>query len=332
MAGHDIIVIGASAGGVEALSKLIKELPSDLPAALFVVLHIPAKGPSVLPQILNRAGKLKAAHFRDGEEIKYGNIYVAPPGQHLLVKRGHISLAPGAKENGHRPAVDPLFRTAARAYGRRVVGVVLSGGLDDGTAGLMAVKKQGGVAVVQNPEDALFAGMPSSAIENVAVDYILPLSEIAPILIKLAYHPVEEDTEKPISPEMEVECDVSELEPDALHQSDRPGKPSGFACPDCGGVLWEISEGNLLRFRCRTGHAYSPKTLLTAQAEGLEEALWIALRALEENSALVERLAKRARDRNHNKTAEQFEAQAQSVLQRANLIREVLLKGDIQAS
>jgi two-component system chemotaxis response regulator CheB len=332
MIGHDIIVIGASAGGVEALTKLIKELPSDLPAALFVVLHVPEKGSSVLPQILNRAGKLKADHFKDGEEIKYGHIYVAPPGNHLLVKRGHICLKPGPRENGHRPAVDPLFRTAARAYGRRVVGVVLSGALDDGTAGLMAVKLQGGVAVVQNPEEALFSGMPSTAIENVDVDYILPVSEIAPILVNLAYQPVEEETEKPISPEMQIESDMAELEPDALHQNDRPGKPSGFACPDCGGALWEISEGNLLRFRCRTGHAYSAKTLLTQQGEALEEALWIALRALEESSALSERLAKRARDRNHNKTAEQFESHAQSVLQRASLIREVLMKGDIQVS
>jgi two-component system chemotaxis response regulator CheB len=332
MPGHDIIAIGASAGGVEALTKLVKNLPSDLPAAVFVVLHVPSHGTSVLPQILNRAGSLKAAHARDGEAIEYGRIYVAPPNHHLLVKRGKIRLTRGPRENGHRPAVDPLFRTAARAYGRRSVGVVLSGSLDDGTAGLMAVKSRDGVAVVQDPEEALFSGMPSSAIENVAVDYILPLSDIGAILIKLAYDKVEEEEEKPVSPEMEIESDMAELELDALHKDDRPGNPAGFACPGCGGALWELNEGNLLRFRCRTGHAYSPKTLLAEQSESLEEALWVALRALEESSALGHRMAKRARDRNHTTSAARFEEQAQEALQRATLIRDVLMKGELEVS
>ena len=170
MAGHDIIVIGASAGGVEALGQLIPLLPPDLPAAVFIVLHISSQGTSVLPNILNRAiakrqknSTLKAVHPQDGEPIVHGQIYVAPPDCHLLVKDGYIRLARGPKENSNRPAVDPLFRTAARAYGRRVVGVVLSGSLDDGTAGLMAVKQRGGVAIVQKPEEALYSGMPDNA-------------------------------------------------------------------------------------------------------------------------------------------------------------------------
>lgn len=328
MLGHDIIVIGASAGGVEALSRLVKTLPENLPAALFIVLHIPSYGTSVLPQILNRAGRLKAAHPQDGETIQLGRIYVAPPDFHLLIKKGYIQLSRGPKENGYRPAVDPLFRTAARTYGRRVIGVVLSGSLDDGTAGLISIKMRGGMAVVQNPEDALFSGMPTNAIENVDVDHILPLSEISPLLVKLASEPLGEE-EYPVSHEIEIESDMAEFDMNALQSKERPGIPSGFACPNCGGALWEINKNNLLRFRCRVGHAFSAKTLLAHQSEQLEDALWVALRALEESSALAERMAKRARERNHATSAERFEEQSRDAQNRAALLRDVLLKGEL---
>ncbi|MGL4621652.1 MAG: chemotaxis protein CheB, partial [Chroococcidiopsis sp.] len=293
MPGHDIIVIGASAGGVEALSQLLSLLPADIPAAIFVVLHVPSEGYSILPKILNRAiakrqkqSSLKAIHPQDGEQIEYGRIYVAPPDLHLLVKRGSISLAHGPKENGHRPAVDTLFRTAARAYGQRVVGVVLSGTLDDGTAGLMAVKQRDGVAIVQDPKEAMYSGMPRSAIENVEVDRILPVAEMAALLVELARQPIVTKTAA-ISDDMEMEADMAELELNAMQNPDRPGTPSPYACPDCGGVLWELDEGRLMRFRCRTGHAYSTDSLLAAQSESLEDALWSALRALEEKAALT---------------------------------------------
>lgn len=324
MSDHKIIVIGASAGGVEALITLVKQLPPDFPAAIFIVLHIPPHGTSVLPTILSRAGKLKAFHPQDGQLIKPGQIYIAPPNYHLLIKHGYITLACGHKENGHRPAVDPLFRTAARVYGANVIGVILSGSLDDGTAGLMAIKMRGGVAIVQNPKEAMFSGMPTSAVENVAVDYIMPLSAIPSLLAELVNQPVIKE-EQPMPDEMEIEADMAELEINALHQHDRPGNPSGFACPACGGSLWELQEGNLLRFRCRTGHAYSSGTLLAEQSEALEEALWIALRALEESSALAARLAEKARDRQHLKSAERFEEQSQDAQKRANVIREALL-------
>ncbi len=191
MPGHDIIVVGASAGGVEALSELVKNLPSDLNATVFIVLHVPSHGTSVLPNILNRAGALRSHHAKDGQAIVPGRIYIAPPNYHLLIKHGHVHLSRGASENSHRPAIDPLFRTAARAYGRRVVGVVLTGVLDDGTAGLMAVKMRGGMAVVQDPDDAMYSGMPRSAIANVMdIDFVLPLSKIPAELVNLASRPM----------------------------------------------------------------------------------------------------------------------------------------------
>ena len=334
MTGHDIIVVGASAGGVEALCQLVSALPQNLPQAIFVVLHISPHGTSVLPNILNRSiqkqqkgSSLRAAHPKDGEAIEYGRIYVAPPDQHLLVKEGYIRLARGPKENSHRPAVDPLFRTAARTYGARVVGIVLSGTLDDGTAGLAAVKQRGGVAIVQDPDEALFSGMPCSAIENVDVDHILQVSDIASVLVELASKPVEEEG-TPVSSEMEMESDMAELELTAMQSIERPGKPSGFACPECAGALWELQEGNVLRFRCRTGHAFSAGSLLAEQSEALEVALWSALRALEEKAALAHRMASRARDLNQPISAKRFAQQAHEYQQCAVLIRQMLLKGE----
>jgi two-component system, chemotaxis family, protein-glutamate methylesterase/glutaminase len=338
MPGHDTIVIGASAGGVEALSQLVSLLPSDIPAAIFVVLHIPAESYSVLPNILNRAiakrqknSPLRAIHPQDGEQIEYGKIYIAPPDRHLLVKRGFISLARGPRENNHRPAVDPLFRTAARAYGQRVVGVVLSGSLDDGTAGLQAVKQLGGVAIVQDPEEAMYEGMPRSAIENVEVDRILPVAEIANSLAELAQQPVPAETAA-VSSDMVMESDMAKLELNAMQNPDRPGTPSPYGCPDCGGVLWELEEGKLTRFRCRTGHAYSTNSLLAAQSEQLEDALWNALRALEEKAALTERMAKRARDLRQSYSTKRFTEQAQVARQRATLVRQLILKGESNGS
>lgn len=324
---HKIIVIGASAGGVEALTKLVASLPADLPAAIFVVLHVSPEGTSVLPRILNRAGPLQAMHPKHGQAIEPGRIYVAPPDFHLLVKRGYIHLARGPQENRHRPAIDPLFRTAARAYGPLVIGVVLSGSLDDGTAGLLAIKMRGGVAIVQDPDDAYFSGMPRSAIENVEVNYILPASEIAPVLEELASQSLSEEKVNPVSGDIEIESDMAELDPIAVHKDDRPGTPSGFGCPECGGALWEIKESDYLRFRCRVGHAYSIDSLLAEQSEALEDALWSALRALEESGALAHRMARRARENNQNLIATRYEERARSTQQQSEIIRQVLLKG-----
>ena len=320
MTGRDIIVVGASAGGVDALKQLVHGLPADLPAAAFVVLHVPAHGPSVLPRILSRAGPLPAVHPVDGQPIVPGTIYVAPPDYHLLVKPGRVRLTRGPRENSHRPSADALFRTAARTYGPRVVGVVLSGVLDDGTAGLLAVKQAGGLAVVQHPDDALYGGMPQSALDHVAVDHCAPVAGLAALLARLAAEPIP-DAGPGLSAEAEKEADMAELEPGATHAHDRPGNPSPFGCPECGGVLWEIHEGDLLRFRCRVGHAWSADSLMAEQSDGLEA----ALRALEEQATLSDHMAERARGRGHAASADIFAAQARDATGHAELIRRVLL-------
>ena len=327
MATHDIIVIGASAGGVEALTQFVRALPADLPAAIFIVLHIAPYSKSLLPNILNRRCSLTTTHAVDGEEIQPGHIYIAPPDHHLLIKNGYIHISRGPRENRHRPAVDPLFRTAARTYGPRVVGVVLSGTLDDGTAGLLAIKSRGGIAIVQNPEEALYDGMPRSAIDHVEVDHILPISEIVSLLVELARKPVPEQI-NPVNDNLAMEADMAELDKDAVHSDQRPGKESPYSCPECGGVLWELNQGNLLRFRCRTGHAYSPKSFLAEQSYSVEQALWSALRALKEQSNLVRRMAERAKKQNHPLIGLRYEQQAQEAEFHAETLRKLLLDGN----
>ena len=324
-----LIVVGASAGGVEALTQLARGLPDDFPASILVVIHISPQAPSLMPAILNRSGPLPAEHAENGETIRPGRIYVAPPNRHLLVKPGRLMLTVGPKENSARPAVDPLFRTAARAYGPWVVGVILSGGLDDGTVGLLEVKRNGGVAVVQDPEDAPFPGMPESAVRNVDVDHVLPLSDIPALLVHLANKPVprakgaafmkhRRDTDEP---------DISEVGTDALKSKPLPGPPSAFTCPECGGALWELASDNLLRYRCHVGHAYTAEALASAQVEKLEDALWSAVRALEEHAAMRRRMAARALKGNLSQMAEQYQNQAGAAEARAAVIREVLVNG-----
>lgn len=323
MPDRDVVVVGASAGGVEALAGLAASLPADLPAAVFVVLHLPATGTSALPDILSRQGPLAATHAKDGEPIEHGRIYVAPPDHHLLLRTGHVHLTRGPRQNGHRPAVDALFRSAAREYATRVIGVVLSGALDDGTAGLAAVKARGGVAVVQEAKDALYPAMPNSALEHVQADHVLGVASMGELLARLTAEPVGERP-GPVPTGMKVEVEMAGFSLDAMEGEHR-GEPSGFSCPDCNGVLWEIQAEGLRRYRCRVGHAWSPESLLTQQSEALEAALWIALRTLEERAALARRLAEPARRRGHSITATRFEEQATEAQQAARLVRNLLL-------
>ena len=324
MLNRDIVAIGASAGGVEALTRLAKALPSDLPATLFVTIHFPDYGVSVLPNILNRAGSLPAKHPQDGEEIKRGRIYIAPPGYHLLVQQNHIHLSRSPRENGHRPAIDTLFRSVSRAYKQRVVGVILSGTLDDGTAGLATIKSLGGVTIVQDPEEALFDGMPRSAIANVVVDYVLKLADLASVLIKITGDPVEE--KKTVSDELDKEALVVAQDKVRLERGERPGTPAPLTCPDCGGVLWELHDGNLIRFRCHIGHVYSSNSLLSEQADVVETALWSAVRVLEEKAALARRMAFQAGQQNRLMSEAQFRERAEEAEQHADLVRRVIVQ------
>lgn len=319
---HDIIAIGASAGGVEALTQLVKNLPGNLPAALFVVVHFPSYSISVLPKILNRSTSLTALHPKDGEAIQPGKIYIAPPDYHLIVQDGFVRLSRNPRENGFRPAVDVLFRSASRAYGRQVVGVILSGMLDDGTAGLAAIKARGGLALVQDPAEAPFEGMPRSAIEHVAVDRILKITDIASFLVQLTSEPVQE--ENTVSDELDKGSDIVAQEKKAWEQGQRPNEPSSLTCPDCGGVLWELHEDKLIRFRCHVGHVYSSESLLAQQADVLDQALWSAIRALEEKAALARRMANQAQAQNRWRSENQFLERAEEAEQHAALVRQVI--------
>jgi two-component system, chemotaxis family, protein-glutamate methylesterase/glutaminase len=320
---RNMIVIGASAGGVEALRNLVAAFPADLPAAVLVVLHMPPYGGSVLPAILGRSGPLPARHPEHEQQVTESQIWVAAPDHHMAVVDEHVLLTRGPRENGLRPAVDVLFRTAARARGSRVIGVVLSGVLDDGTAGLTAIASRGGVTVVQDPSDALYPGMPTSAIDHVAVDHVVPVSEMAQLLVKLCKEEMV-DVDPEIPPLLAIEADLALMDGDAMDQSDRPGQPSGFSCPDCNGVLWEIHDGGLVRYRCRVGHAWSAQSLLGEQSTQLDGALWMALRGLEEKAALARTLAARALERDSALSADRFTEQAEDAAQAASLIRSML--------
>jgi two-component system chemotaxis response regulator CheB len=313
----DIVVLGASAGGVEALSRLVSALPADFPAAIFVVIHFPESSISALPSILSRRGPLKAKHALDGERIEQGTIYVAPPGRHMLLGQDRIRLVVGPRENGNRPAIDPLFRTAARAYGPSVIGVLLTGMLDDGTIGMSAIKRHGGVTIVQDPADAMFGDMPRNALQLVNVEYVLPLDRIAPTLAELV------GRETPAWEEEDVP-DQTEMDLAALQDLEGNGRPSAFVCPECKGTLFELAEDGLLHYRCRVGHTYMPDTLESEQTGVLEAALWTAFRAVKEHNALLERMISRAEARGFDASARAFRARLNEGQERISLLSRAL--------
>jgi two-component system chemotaxis response regulator CheB len=326
MARHDVIVVGASAGGVEALIRLVGGLPADLPAAVCVVLHLPQYGPSHLPAILARAGPLPAAQAAGSEPIAPGRIYIAPPDYHLLVRQGRVEISHGPRENRARPAVDPLFRSAARAYGARVVGVVLSGALGDGAMGLAAVAARGGVTVVQDPDEALFDGMPRAALRSARVNHMLPVQGIPPLLIRLAREQVAEKGWQSMSEIAEESA--PEIGRDIVSQARdaRGGETTVFTCPECGGTLWQIEEGNVTQFNCHVGHTFSPEILLGQMSEELEAALWMCVRMLVEKATLTRQLAHRLRASGQAAQAARVEEQAQLNDRQGKLIRDTLLE------
>ena len=328
MATRDIIVIGASAGGVQALSTLVAGLPHTLRAAVFIVLHIPADHPSLLPGILARESLLPVGHAKNGEPITPGRVYIAPPDQHLIIESSDIRLVHGPKENLHRPSIDTLFRSAARWAGPRVIGVVLTGARDDGTAGMRAIKQRGGITIVQDPVEATFPSMPTSVMQDIIVDYSVPLREIAPLLSNLSQEPAAGEGGYPLAEDVEIEAKIAEQEMDSgelIASVERLGKISKLTCPECQGALWEINDVDILRFRCHVGHAFSAESLSDGQSERLEVALWSAVRALEEQIILAKRIVERARKAKHMRAATIFERRAEEAERNSDLIRQLLL-------
>jgi two-component system, chemotaxis family, protein-glutamate methylesterase/glutaminase len=291
MPNRDIVVVGGSAGGLEVLRTIVAGLPEDLSASVFVVLHCAPDAPGLLAEILDRAGTLPVTHAVDGGRIERGRVYVAPPDRHIVLEPGVMRLTRGPKENRFRPAVDPLFRSAAQVYGPRAVGVILSGRLDDGTAGLLAIKQLGGTAVVQDPAEALFPSMPSSALATVRVDYSVPGAEIAALLVRLTALGADEKGEVRVSDELEIEIKIAKGEDAIAAGVERLGRPSHFACPACHGVLLEVDDHGLLRFRCHTGHAYTVESLLAEIEEAVEQARWSAVRAIDESARFLRHVA-----------------------------------------
>jgi two-component system chemotaxis response regulator CheB len=277
-----------------------------------------------MPEILSRAGPLPAHHAEEHEPIRCGHVYLAPPDHHLLVARGHLHIVQGPKENGFRPAVDALFRSAALAYGPRTVGVVLTGMLDDGTAGLLAVKRQGGVAIVQDPADALFPDMPSSALRYVDVDAVKSLEDIPPLLVRLAHESVIEEEILAMPEDIEREAEISKMDQDALEHASSFGAPVPYSCPDCGGVLMEYYDHDLLRFRCQVGHAYSRDSMVAMETKALDRSLWMAYRALEERAALGRRLAADAERLHDAGGVRRFRALAEQAAQQKLVIQQAL--------
>jgi two-component system, chemotaxis family, protein-glutamate methylesterase/glutaminase len=318
-----VVVIGASAGGVEALRAVVSGLPPDLPAAVVVVLHIPRGAPSALAGILDRAGPLPAVAAQQSAPLRAGTVYVAPVDHHVLVVERHLRLSHGPTENGHRPAIDPLFRSAALSHGPSAVGVVLSGTRDDGTAGLAAVAARGGTAVVQDPDDALYGGMPANALAQVPDALVHPAVKIGPVLGELLSRPLGADRTGAADGLLIAETRMAEA---GVPTTDRlgPATPSPFSCPSCNGVLFELPGAPAPRFRCRVGHAWSPDALEGEQAHAVDEALWAALRALEERADLLDRLAEDARRHGRSRSAASHGRRAARSREQARQVRRLV--------
>lgn len=286
-----VVAIGASAGGVEALSNVAAGLSPDMPFACLMVLHVPAGAPSVLARIIDRSGPLPAVAAEDGAPLQPGHIYVGIPDRHLLVADHHVLLSQGPTENGHRPAINALFRSAAVAFGPRAVGVLLSGVLDDGVLGMAAIRSRGGTTIAQLPEDALFPAMPINALEAGVVDRQATATDMGAVLKELSYREIEDfDMERDTA--MELENRIAMMSRFATNfDTEKLGDPSGYTCPDCNGSLVSISEGN---FRCQVGHAWTSEALLSARDNELEGALWIAVRSLQEKTRLARDMAGKA--------------------------------------
>jgi two-component system chemotaxis response regulator CheB len=324
----DIVVVGASAGGVTALRSLVASLPPDFKGSIFVVLHIPPYSETRLASILSRAGPLKAVQPKDGEEIKPGMIYVAANDHHLLLEDSRVVVKRGPKENRFRPSVDALFRSAAYIYGPRVIGIVLSGMLNDGTSGLWSIKRLGGITIIQEPDDAEYPQMPQNVLEYVEVDYTLPAAEIGPLLLKLTEETAPKKNKIPAAEMKLLELEVIIATRDNAFELNilNYGELTSLTCPECHGSLARLKEGDLIRFRCHTGHAYTASALLADMTQSVEEMLWQGMRGMEELNVLLLNIEKHLRSLGHRKQAAIFNVKAEEAAHRARIIHDSIFK------
>jgi two-component system, chemotaxis family, protein-glutamate methylesterase/glutaminase len=320
-----LVVVGASAGGVAALRQLSAALPAEFGAPVLIVLHIGAHE-SLLPDLIAADCALDVARAVDGEALRPGTIRIAPPDLHLTVEDGVVRLTRGPKENFARPAIDPLFRSAALDFDSRVIGVILTGMLDDGTAGLQAIKSAGGVAIVQDPADAVEPSMPASALRHVDVDHCVPLVRMPPLLVRLvASHAkpgIADMTEA--RHRLSHEQALSEGTGDCFEHLRAIADPSPLTCPECHGGLWQLRNSSPARYRCHTGHGYTARTLNAAADEETGNALWSALRALHERTAVLDQLAAASRSEGRADEAGEFDRTAQAARGQAQALRELL--------
>jgi two-component system chemotaxis response regulator CheB len=323
-----LVVIGASAGGIEALRDLVHGLPTDFAAPIAIVLHTSPQSPGLLHEILTRSGPLQAVEARDGERLQAGRIYVARPDFHLLVEPGRLRVTKGPRENRFRPAIDPLFRSAAQVYGPAAVGVVLTGNLDDGAAGLWAIKQLGGIAIVQDPTDALYPSMPQNALATVAADHVVALSSLPQLLVEVIKSPLHPVTAQ-VPAAVDVEVRIAKEDDPMKAGVERLGPPSALACPECHGVLRELKEGDRIRFRCHTGHGYSLESLLAELNESIEVALWNAMRAMQEGTILMQRMVEHARANHPTTETDKLAERAMELERQADAVRSMIANATV---
>lgn len=320
---HDIIVAGASMGGVEALLELVSGLPSDFPASLFCVMHFLSGTRSSLNELLGKRTPRQVIVPQDMERIKKGVIYLARPDHHMAIQTGVIRMVNGPKVNRWRPAIDPLFESAAVAYTSRVIGIVLSGLLDDGTIGLAAIKKCGGITMVQALEDALVPDMPQSALKNVDIDYSLPAAEIGKKLNELSHKRAGPGSAAPENLKESVGSAINIMTMKKIKEHNK-GKLAAVSCPECGGPIWEQKENGITSYECQVKHKFTLKSLLSSQDDNIEDSLWHATMVLEQRARMFSEMANDERRRGRLKTAEQDEENAKKAMSYAQTIRKLL--------
>lgn len=330
MAGHDIIVIGTSAGGLKALSAVLTAIPAGIPAAIFVVQHLAADRESHLCELLGDVTSLPVSSPRDNEVFSTGRVYVAAPDHHLLLGDDRVRVLRGPQENRYRPSIDALFRSAARSHGSRVIGMVLTGYLDDGTVGLQTIKQRGGITVVQDPQEAEYPSMPRIALRYVKIDHTVPIAGAGALLVRLVAEPPAAQADFPITPAIEIESNIAEQTMNTrefLESVERIGERTTYTCPDCNGAIWQIGDDEPLKLRCHVGHSFTGEIFSAEQSQNIETALWSAIRIMEEKVTFSRQLAARKRKQNLVEEAVVYETEADAIDREVIKIRDLIVCG-----